>query len=157
MTKIKKILVVCTGNSCRSPMAEAFLKHYLKSEGGFEIISVGTSAIDGLGPTPEAIEVMKEDEIDISSYITKPFQDVLARHADIILAMSGTHKDFVLKKSPDTRGKVYLFKEFAGVGGPIKDIDDPIGQPISVYRNVREEIKKTAIEIARRIKQEFSS
>lgn len=152
---IKKILVVCTGNSCRSPMAEGFLKKYLGPEGDFEIISVGTSVeTGGFRPTPEAIEVMKEAGIDISTYVNKPFLEILAKVADLILVMAGIHKEFILEKLPEVKDKLYLFKEFAGGADSDRDITDPIGQTIAVYRSVREEIKKASLEIVRRIKED---
>lgn len=154
MGRIKKILIVCTGNSCRSPMAEGFLKKHLRPEDGFEIISVGISAIaGGLNPAQEAIEAMKEEGIDISSYIAKPFLRNLAKSADIILAMADIHKEFILEKLPEVKDKLYLFKEFAETADADKDIIDPIGQPLSVYRSVKEEIKKASTEIAKRIEE----
>lgn len=152
---IKKILVVCTGNSCRSPMAEGFLRKDLTPQDGYEILSVGTSvAIGGFHPTPEAVEVMREEGVDISAYISKPFSEVLAKAADIILVMADIHKEFILDSLPELKDKLYLFKEFAGGAYSDREITDPVGQPIMVYRRVKEEIKKASSEIARRIKEE---
>ena len=155
MGKIKKILIVCTGNSCRSPMAEGFLKRHLRPEDGFEIISVGIlAAVGGLNPTQEAIEVMKEEGIDISSYITKPFSADLAKSADIILVMADIHREFILEKLPEVEDKVHLFKEFAQTAEADREIRDPIGQPISAYRAVKEEIKVASVEIVRKIRED---
>lgn len=153
MPKIKKILIVCTGNSCRSPMAEGFLKKYLSPEDGFEIVSVGVSAISGFKPALEAMEAMKEVGVDISSYVTKPFSANLAKSADIILVMTEIHKEFILEKVPEVKDKVYLFKEFAGITDSGKEVIDPLGQPTSAYRGVREELERTSKEIARKIKE----
>ena len=151
MAKIKKILVLCTGNSCRSPMAEAFLREYLKSKGEFEVISAGITAMDGFPPTPETIEVMKEEGIDISTTFSKPFSPFLAKAADIILVMSDTHRDFLLKKVPELKAKVHLYKEFAQNMDTGREVPDPIGQPLSFYKTVRDQIKNASIEIVRRI------
>jgi len=155
MSNIKKILVVCTGNACRSPMAEGFLKKHLKAEESFEIVSAGTSAIDGLAPTPTAILVMKELDIDISAYSSTAFSGALAKAADIILVMADIHKNFVIEAVPDIGKKVFLYKEFAKAGvveNKDKNIIDPIGQPAIVYRSVRDEIRNLTEEIIRRIR-----
>jgi protein-tyrosine-phosphatase len=142
MSGIKKILVVCTGNACRSPMAEGFLKKHLKPEDNFVVLSAGISAIDGIMPTDAAIKVMLEKNIDISFYRTKPFSKAFANIADIVLVMSNMHKDFILNIMPDIKDKVFLYNEFAGIGNGKKDIDDPIGQPLETYRSVRDQIKQ---------------
>lgn len=152
MDKIKKILVVCTGNSCRSPMAEGFLKKELKQEDGFEIVSAGTSAMEGLSPTQPAIDVMKEEAIDISLYRSKPFSKELIETSGLILVMADTHKEFILNIMPEVKNKIYLYKEFAG--DPKGDIEDPIGKPLAVYENVKEEIKKATEGIVNKIKEE---
>ena len=152
MNKVKKILVVCTGNACRSPMAEGFLKERLKQEHDFVVLSAGISAVDGLAPTDAAIQVMKEDGIDISSYSTKSFSKVFANAADLVLVMSRAHKEFILNKMPGLKNKVFLYTEFANTTNSPGDIDDPIGQPISMYRHVRDQIKAASKEIAGKIR-----
>ena len=134
-------------------MAEGFLRKYLEGEEGLEIISAGTAAIDGLNYTAEAIEAMKEEEIDILSGQTKAFSKELAEFSDIILVMGQVHKNFLLDLTPDLNEKIYLYKEFAGIEDYDKDIIDPIGQSISVYRTIRDDIKKASAEIARKIKE----
>jgi len=152
MSDIKKILVVCTGNVCRSPIAEGFLKKDLRPEDDFEIISAGISALSGLPPTPAAIEVMDEEDIDISPYRSTPLSKYYAEAADLILVMSTIQKEFIMQAMPEIKDKIHLYKEFSGIEGGEKEIIDPIGQPISVYRQVRDEIKKASIEISRKIK-----
>ncbi len=157
MSNIKKILVICTGNACRSPMAEGLLKKHLKTEENFEIVSAGTLSIDGLAPTPSAVLVMKELGIDISSYSSTAFSIALAKVADLILVMADVHKDFVTKAVPGIDKKVFLYKEFAGIiaENENKSIIDPIGQPLIVYRSVRDEIRNLTQEIIKKIKPSY--
>ncbi|MFC1807678.1 low molecular weight protein arginine phosphatase [Candidatus Omnitrophota bacterium] len=153
MDNIKKILVICTGNSCRSPMAEGFLREYLKPADEFEIISAGISTPGGIGPTSETVSVMQEEGIDISSYISTPFQDELAQAADLILVMADMHKSYILERVPAAGDKTFLFKEFADIKEGSSNVVDPICQPLSVYKSVKEDIKKASLEIMRKIKE----
>jgi protein-tyrosine phosphatase len=133
-------------------MAEGFLKKYLDPKEGFMVFSAGLSAIDGMPPTRTAVEAMREEGIDISFYLTKSFSQALARSADIILVMTSSHKEGVLKKAPYAEGRVFLYNEFAGIGNGVSDIDDPIGQPLDVYRAVRDNIKKATKKVAERVR-----
>jgi glycine hydroxymethyltransferase len=150
---IKKILVVCTGNMCRSPMAEGFLKKELSREDGYEIISAGISAISGMAPTAEAVQAMREENIDISLYQSKPLSNELVKQADIILVMSGMHKDFIIKTMPDSESKVFLLNGFSGLCEELSSIPDPVGQPLEVYRKVRDQIKMASKAVLNKIKQ----
>ncbi len=152
MSDMKKILVLCTGNACRSPMAEGFLKRHLQAKDGFEITSAGIYAADGQPPTPTAVEVMNEQDIDISAYLSTAFYGGLAETADLILVMSQMHKDFILREVVGIDKKVLLYKEFAGAIGPDNNIADPIGQPVMVYRSVRDEICELTQAIVKKIK-----
>jgi protein-tyrosine-phosphatase len=154
MKEPKKILVLCTANVCRSPIAEGFLKKYLTKEEGFEIVSAGVYSEADLAPSPESITVMKEEGIDISSYLSKKFPKDFAKEADLILVMSESHKDYVIRKLPEAKDKVYLYTEFAGTDADMMDIIDPIGQPVNVYRLVKEQIKMATVKIVKKIKGE---
>lgn len=154
MRSIKKILIVCSGNSCRSPMAEAFLKKYLHSSDGYEIISAGTLGFEGLPATKEAVAVMKEESLDISGYSSSALNKEMIDNADIIFVMSKIHKDYILEKSPDAKDKTFLLKEYAEIDEDDKNIIDPIGMPIECYREVRDQIRRSVEEIVIRIKNE---
>ncbi len=151
MADIKNIIVVCTGNACRSPMAEGFLKKYLAGSSRHSITSAGISAVDGLAPTPAAVQAMQEHLIDISCFRSSCFLRRLALASDIILVMAKYHRDFISENMPDMKEKVFLYKEFAGIEEKPQDIQDPIGQPIEVYRIVCNEIKAASEKIAEKI------
>ena len=146
MKDVKKILIVCTGNSCRSIMAEGYLvKRFndLMIQDSI-IISSGTGAIPGLKPTKDAIEVMKEQGIDVSEYISSSLSKMHIQSADAVLAMEPRHRERALDMVPEAKKKIYLLREFSSEENRKSDsIDDPIGRPIEFYREVFEIIKNS--------------
>ncbi len=131
----KKILFVCTGNTCRSPMAEGFLKKMARENRlPLEVQSAGLAAFAGVPPTSEAVQACRERGIDISGHLSQPLSKALALESDLILTMTVRHKEMIAKKMPELGPKVSLFSEFAGAG--VKDVEDPVGQPLEVYRQV---------------------
>lgn len=139
------ILLVCTGNTCRSPMGEALARQLIAQrlgcteqelqERGIIVASAGIAAIPGCGPSSEAIEVMKEYKIDISGHESQPLTDKLARHADVILTMTNNHLRAIVGRWPDAAGRAMPLRADGG------DIDDPIGGSVGVYRQCAEQVE----------------
>ena len=159
----KTILFVCTGNTCRSAMAEGIFKKMLKEktedDSKFNILSAGISALSGMSATPEAIKVMAEQGINISRHIATQAQEDLVKKADLILVMSKRHKDYIKTKFTFNQDKIYLLKEFAQIG-EFKNIQktdgnyevvDPLGRTIEFYRIVARELKENLEKILDKI------
>ena len=144
MKNIKKILIVCTGNSCRSIMAEGYLVSKFKAMGLTDklVLSSGTGAIPGLKPTQETIDVMSEHGIDVTGYVSSSLSKQTIENADVILVMTPSHKERILSMDLKAKAKTFLLREFSEEES--KDgslIMDPIGRPIEFYREVFEVIK----------------
>src|SRR5438034_4194984 len=91
------ILLVCTGNICRSPMASGFLSGLLRDRGIDEVrvASCGVSAWEGSPPTPEAVAAMREQGQDISGHVARRMSRRIVESADLIVGMSSEHRDAV--------------------------------------------------------------
>jgi protein-tyrosine phosphatase len=152
------ILFVCTGNTCRSPMAEGALKVLLEKEDidNFEVISAGVSAAAGFPATLYAIEASKIWDADISKHHSKPLTSQLVDKADLILAMTPYHLKNIIRMKKDAKSKTYLFTNFPDSKEDGIGIDDPIGQTLDKYNEVFLEIgqylEKNLEEYLRRIK-----
>lgn len=147
------ILIVCTGNTCRSPMAEAILKKELKDTGKsddkYTIISAGISTINGMNASGNAIEVLREKDIDLLGHKSRVITLDLINKADIILTMTKSHKDILMQLAPEYIDKIYTFREFAGLEK--LDISDPFGGSLDVYRNTLIEISDTVSKVIEKL------
>lgn len=155
MAKIKSVLFVCTGNSCRSIMAEGLLREILRGLGRDDITvsSAGVSAIDGLRPTQETIEAMKREGIDVSGFRSKSITNAMMLRSDLILVMAAHHMDDIIRRLPDVAPRTHILRQYGKPDDSYAcedlDIIDPIGKPIEVYEKILGEIKKEVNRIAR--------
>lgn len=134
---LKKVLVVCTGNTCRSPMAAGWLNRKLAGK-GWAAESAGVGAWGGSPATSEAIEAMREIGIDISAHRSRPLTRRLADEAAVILAMTESHRREIARRFPEAEAKTFPVHGFGP--GAARDVADPVGYSVDVYRRTRDEL-----------------
>jgi len=146
---IRRILFVCTGNSCRSVMAEGYLKKRLKNveRDDIEVLSRGISAPGLAGATEQALDTLKAEGIDMSSHKAMMLTDDDINRSDLILVMEEFHRREIMERAPLKKDRVYLLAEFGLWGGKNQsvplEIGDPIGKPFGVYKESFDIIKNS--------------
>lgn len=135
-----KIVFVCTGNTCRSPMAKYLLKDLIAKnhKSGIEVLSAGVSVYESSPISRHAKTLLEEKRIDASSHYSVLLTKKLADEASLILTMGQSHKMAILNKYPSLSEKVYVLTEYVGENG---DIQDPYGGSLETYRACMNEIE----------------
>ncbi len=155
---MKNILFVCTGNTCRSPMAEGIFNHFILNEdklNGIKASSAGISVFGGDGANPKAQKAVKElFGIDISSHRAKTISKEDLEKADIILTMTRGHKEIILSIMPNVKFKTWTLKEYVlgdKNSNESMDVQDPYGMSEKEYKNCAQELKELIDELISRL------
>ncbi|MGB9866298.1 MAG: low molecular weight protein arginine phosphatase [Bacillota bacterium] len=150
-----KVLLVCSGNTCRSPMAAAILRKLAQDSAvQIDVDSCGLDAIEGKPAWDQAIKAMSERGLDLTGHRTKPFKLELAQEADLILTMEAWQRDRILQKWPSLASKTFTLSGFAQ--DSTEDVDDPFGQPLEEYRRTADKLQQLLELALNRIRAQTS-
>lgn len=145
---MKQILIICTANICRSPMAMGLLRERLRQDGledQVEVSSAGVYGMDGSPASQPGVEVLAERGIDISAHRAHTVAEREIAAADLVLVMEEAHRRTLFYNYPHLLGKIFLISEMSGSYGDIKD----------PYRKPKEEYERTVDELTRLIDQGY--
>jgi protein-tyrosine-phosphatase len=137
------ILVVCTGNICRSPMGEGLLRHALSWQPeplkSLKVVSAGVAARNGDPISENSVIALKKTGIDISDLRSQALTQELLDNALIVLGMTDSHRSIIRMRARPIPARLHLFREFMPAPAE-QEIGDPYGGPLKIYEAARDEM-----------------
>jgi protein-tyrosine-phosphatase len=137
------ILVVCTGNICRSPMGAALLQHALGAQPeplrSLKVVSAGVASRHGQSASPHSVTALKKVGVDLKGHVSRPLTQELLDHSVLVLCMTESHRDLIQETADPVPPRIFLFREFMGAKDGM-EIPDPYGLHLPAYEASRDEM-----------------
>ncbi len=153
------IIVVCTANICRSPMAAALLKHALAAQPeplrSIPVISAGVAARNGDTVSENSVFALKKVGLDIANHKSTALTQEMLDSASLVLGMTESHRQMIQLQAEPVPKRVHLFREFMPQHGH-KEIGDPFGGPIKLYEATRDEMVEAIPSLLEFIKTQIA-
>jgi protein-tyrosine-phosphatase len=152
-----RVMFVCTGNTCRSPLAEVIARDLAarRHVNDLEFVSAGTSAWEGAPASDGALLVGLERSLDLNAHRARQLNRELVEHAELILAMGPHHLERV--EALGGKGKAHLLRDYASRGADARAISDPFGGDLDIYRRAAEELSSEIERVFDRLASGASS
>jgi len=153
--QIHQIVVVCSGNICRSPMTAALLRAQLVAEGvrGIVVQSAGTIATRGEPASIEALTTAEQHGLDISYHRSMPLTRDIIRRADVLLVMERQHRNAIARFESAAEEKTYLLGEWAEAPITGADVPDPYGMSLTFYEMIFARLRQMVRAFVEQLKQ----
>lgn len=155
MSELGPIVVVCTANICRSPMAAALLHHALAAQPeplrSLQVISAGVAARNGEAVSENSVLALKKVGIDLTHHRAQPLTQKLLDEAFVVLCMTESHRAMIEVQADPVPQNVFLFRQFAP-GENDREIADPYGGPLAIYESARDEMVESIPGLIEHIK-----
>lgn len=142
----RRILFVCTGNVCRSPMAEYLMRHYLGGDPRYDVESAGICAVDGAPASVHAMEVLSAKGVDLTPHRSRLATGEIVGSADMIVVMTRNHAREIRSRFPRAGDRVFTLKSFSA-GSREEDVDDPIGESREFYAETCRDIEESLLDL----------
>lgn len=157
---MKTVLFLCTGNTCRSPMAQVMLQQMLADQGigeeEMKVTSAGLYAGNGDTASPQAVQVMKKRGLSLDSHRSRRLTPGMINEADLILGMTEEHKQAVMMLDAAAADKVFSLGEYASKPGEKswRQVPDPFGQSVEVYEQTAKALEFLLTQVVKKLKEE---
>ena len=142
MSAKKRVIFICSGNICRSPMAAAMLSDWIEKQPlDLEVSSAGTLGIEDHAADPDAIEALEEEDLDLRSHRSRGISREIIEDAFAVIVMGPEHEDALRSRYPDTGDSIVRLWEHCPAGRNAGEIEDPLGRGLEEFRRIRDVIR----------------